>query len=152
MVEMSEITRGVPMMDATITSLETLDTQATVQKAVRALLATSQTEFPVVDGAGRLRGILTRDGIIRALADTGPDTPVVDVMERDTPVVNRRAQLSEAIERLQTGTVKVLGVADDSGRIVGILTMENLAEFMLVQRASEAHAREKGTGAAPTQW
>ncbi|MGH6873598.1 MAG: CBS domain-containing protein, partial [Aestuariivirgaceae bacterium] len=140
---MGEATRNVPMLDATITKFQTLDTRATVQEAVRALLATSQTEFPVVDGAEHLRGVLTRDGIIRALAERGPDTPVIDVMERDVPVVNRRAPLSRAIETLQSGNVKLVGVVDDDGRIVGILTMENLAEFMLVRQATESHMREK---------
>jgi stage IV sporulation protein FB len=140
MVEMGEVSRGVPMMDATITSLVTLDTQATVAEAVRALLSTTQTEFPIVDGATRLRGVLTRDGIIRALSERGPETPVIDVMERDIPVVSNRAPLSKAIEKIQTGATKVVGVVDDNQRIVGILTVENLAEFMLVRRASEAHA------------
>lgn len=143
LVEMGEVTRGVPMMDATITSLETLDTQATVSQAVRALLTTTQTEFPVIDGSGRLRGVLTRDGIIRALSATGPETPVIDVMDRDIPVVSKRAPLSQAIEKLQAGNIKVVGVIDDADRIVGILTMENLAEFMLVRQASEAHAASK---------
>jgi Zn-dependent protease/CBS domain-containing protein len=148
MVEMGEVSRGVPMMDATITSLKTLNPDATVAQAVRALLTTTQTEFPVVDGAKRLRGVLTRDGIIRALSETGPDTPVVDVMERDIPVVSKRAPLSQAIEKLQSGSIKVVGVVDDDQRIVGILTMENLAEFMLVRQASEAHAaRERAAPA-----
>jgi Zn-dependent protease/CBS domain-containing protein len=142
-VEMGEATRNVPMLDATITAFETLDTRATVAEAVRALLATTQTEFPVVDGPGHLRGVLTRDGIIRALSATGPETPVIDVMERDVPVVSRRAPLAEAIEKLQHGNIKLLGVVDDHGRIAGILTMENLAEFMLVRRATESHARDK---------
>ena len=142
-VEMGEATRNVPMLDATITTFETLDTHATVAQAVRALLSTPQTEFPVVDGAGHLRGVLTRDGIIRALSATGPETPVIDVMERDVPVVNRRAPLSQAIEKLQSGNIKLVGVVDDNGRVVGILTMENLAEFMLVRRATESHARDK---------
>lgn len=140
LVEIGEATRNVSMLDATITSLETLDTQATVEKAVRALLATTQTEFPVVDGAGRLRGVLTRDGIIRALSETGPNTPVIDVMEKNIPVVSQRAPLSQAIEKLQAGNSKVIGVINDAERIVGILTMENLAEFMLVRQASETHA------------
>jgi stage IV sporulation protein FB len=141
LVEIGEATRNVPMRDATITAFETLSTQATVAEAVRALLATSQSEFPVVDGGMHLRGVLTRDGMIRALSATGPDTPVIDVMERNVPVISRRAPLSKAIEKLQTGNIKLVGVVDDDGRISGILTMENLAEFMLVQQATEEHAR-----------
>jgi stage IV sporulation protein FB len=144
MVEIGEAARNVSMLDATITSLHKLDTQATVAQAVRALLDTTQADFPVTDGAGRLRGVLTRDGIIRALSATGPDTPVVEVMERDVPIVNQRAPLSQAIEKLQGSSGKIVGVIDDSDRVVGILTMENLTELMLVRRASEAHAVAKG--------
>jgi stage IV sporulation protein FB len=148
LVEMNEATRDVPMLDATITTLQKLDTQATVAEAVRLLLATTQTEFPVVDGAGRLRGVLTRDGIIRALSATGPQTPVMDVMERDVPTVTQRSPLSDAVGKLQSGKLRVVGVTDDAGRIVGILTMENLAEYMLVQRATQVHARDQASRAA----
>jgi stage IV sporulation protein FB len=78
--------------------------------------------------------------MIRALSESGPDAPVIDVMERDIPIVGSRAPLAKAIEKLQTGATKVVGVVDDDQRIVGILTVENLAEFMLVRRATEAHA------------
>lgn len=42
-------------------------------------------------GSGRMRGVLTRDGIIKALAATGPVTPVSEAMDRDVPTVNHRA-------------------------------------------------------------
>ena len=135
-VEIEEATKGVSMSDATITSFATLDTQSSVGQAVRALLATSQREFPVIDGAGQLRGVLTRDGIIRALAEKGPDTPVLDVMERDIAVLNRRAPLAEAVSLLQTRGQSLVGVVDDDLRVTGIITLENLAEFMLVRNAA----------------
>jgi CBS domain-containing protein len=40
--------------------------------AVQALIHTTQHEFPVVDGAGRLRGVLTHDAMIRSLMEHGP--------------------------------------------------------------------------------
>jgi len=134
-VALDEATQGVPMRKATITRFEHLGTQSTVGQAVEMLLSTSQTEFPVTDGAGRLRGVLTRDGMIRAQAATGPDTPVLDVMEREVPTINQRAPLSSAVELLHANQHPLVGVVDDEERIVGIITVENIAEYMMVSQA-----------------
>lgn len=135
-VELGEATRGVAMRQATITSFATLGTAATVGQAVEALLATTQREFPVTDGAGSLRGVLTRDGMIRALGQSGPDTPVLDVMERDVATINARAPLADAVKALQASGQPLIGVVDDAGRVTGIVTLENLAEYMMVNEAS----------------
>lgn len=137
-VELEEATKGVSMSKATITAFAQLDAQATVGTAVRTLLETTQREFPVVDGGGRLRGVLTRDGMIKALSESGPDTPVIDVMQREIAVVNRRAPLSEAVAKLQESGQPLVGVVDDEARVVGIITLENIAEFMMVSQASRA--------------
>ncbi len=137
-VELSDATKGVALQQATITSFAVLDTQSTVGNAVTTLLATTQREFPVIDGSGMLRGVLTRDGIIKALAATGPETSVLDVMERDIVTINRRAPLSEAVTALQTSAKPLIGVVDDDSRVVGIITLENLAEFMMVNEAGRS--------------
>lgn len=142
-VEISEATKGVTARKATITSFDKLDTQATVGQAVQALLATSQREFPVTDGAGRLRGVLTRDGMIQALAATGPDTSVLDVMERDVATINRYAPLSDAVTALQTSGRPLVGIVDDEARVVGIITLENLAEYMMIAAASRGWPRKE---------
>jgi CBS domain-containing protein len=127
-----------------------LETNSSVGNAVSQLLGTSQREFPVTDGGGRLRGVLTRDGIIKALASTGPDTPVLDVMEREIPVIGHRAPLSEAATLLHSSGKPLVGVVDENERIVGFITLENLAEFMLVDQANQGwrrSARAMRTGA-----
>jgi Zn-dependent protease len=140
-VELGEATKGAAMTEATITVFDTLDTRATVGRAVTMLLTSSQRAFPVEDAAGQLRGVLTQDGIIRALAERGPDTPVVDVMERDVATVNRRAPLSEAVARLQAGGLPLVGVVDDTGKVVGMVTRENIAEYLMVNHASRGWRR-----------
>ncbi len=96
-----DLSEDVLVLDAMITEYSALSDDATVREAVEALLRTSQHEFPVVDDAGRVRGILTRDEMIRALRENGPDTPVKDVMSRDVPVVKRSASLGEAFRLMQ---------------------------------------------------
>lgn len=134
-VEIGEATKNVSTRQATITAFATLGTQASVGEAVETLLSTTQREFPVTDGGGRLRGVLTRDGMIRALAATGPETPVLEAMERDVLTINQRAPLSEAVTALQTSGQPLVGITDDDGRVVGIITLENLAEYMMVHAA-----------------
>jgi stage IV sporulation protein FB len=140
-VELGDATGHATMKDATITSFAHLETNSSVGNAVTQLLGTSQREFPVTDGGGHLRGVLTRDGMIRALASTGPDTPVLDVMERDVPVIGHRAPLSEAAELLHGSGKPLVGVVDENERIVGFITLENLAEFMLVDQANKGWRR-----------
>jgi Zn-dependent protease len=52
--QLREVSRGALVADAMITKFESLGPQATVGDAVEALLRTTQKEFPIVDGAGRL--------------------------------------------------------------------------------------------------
>lgn len=141
--ELGEAAREAGVSAATITAFSTLDVQSTVSQGVDQLLSSSQRDFPVTDGAGRLRGVLTREGIIRALTDRGPDTPVVDAMERSVATVHRHAPLSEAVAKLQGGQ-PLVGVVDDDRRLVGLVTLENLAEYMMVVQASGRYHRHEG--------
>lgn len=147
-VELEEATKGAQMRDATITTFSKLDVGASVGKAVEVLLSTEQREFPVVDGMDRLRGVLMRDGIIRALASSGPETPVLDVMERDVATLNARAPLADAATALQTSGKSVVGIIDDDERIIGIVTLENLAEYMMVTQAQEGWGLKSGQSPA----
>jgi Zn-dependent protease len=134
--QLRAVTRGNLVADAMITKFETLATQATLNDAVEALIRTTQREFPVVDGAGRLRGILTRDAMIKGLKELGPDAPVLDMMETDIPTVSARARLETAVKALTELGKPVVGVVDGSGRLIGMLTAENLGEMLLVQSAT----------------
>jgi CBS domain-containing protein len=99
--------------------------------AVQALIHTTQHEFPVVDGAGRLRGVLTHDAMIRSLMEHGPDVAVTEVMTRDIPIMQPR--LDEALRLLQETGSPVVDVVDAPGRLVGLITPEKIAEVIMVQ-------------------
>ncbi len=148
--ELGEAAKGAAVLDATITAFSALDVQATVSQGVEKLLSSSQREFPVTDGFGRLRGVLTREDMIRALTQRGADTPVIDVMQRDVATVNRRAPLSEALTKLQGSGQPLIGVVDDDDRVVGIITLENLAEYLMVIQAGGR--RRHPARAIPERW
>ncbi len=146
--ELVEAAKSAAVQDATITAFVALGMQSTVSQGVERLLSSTQREFPVMDGLGRLKGILTREGMIRALSERGADTPVVDVMERDVATVNSRAPLSEAVSKLQGRGQPLIGVVDNDDRVVGIVTLENLAEYLMVTQARSERSRQSGVNAS----
>jgi Zn-dependent protease/CBS domain-containing protein len=143
--QLRAVAQGALVSDAMITKFQSLGTNASVNDAADALIRTTQTDFPVVDGAGRLRGVLTRDAMIKALKERGPDTPVLEVMQSDVPTVSARAKLDTALRSLMQRKRPVVGVTDAQDRLIGLLTVENLGEMMMVHSARpEAPVRPWG--------
>jgi Zn-dependent protease/CBS domain-containing protein len=138
-----DVSEWLSVSDAMVTEFSVLSSDSTVADAVEALLRTSQHEFPVVDGAGRVLGMLTRDDMIRALQTGGPDTPVQDVMRRDVPQLAQNASLEDAFETMQESDSPALPVVDSRRRLAGILTVENVGELMMIRSVSHA-ARNLG--------
>jgi len=75
LVAIRAMSRGVPTSAAMMTQFATLTPEAHVEDAVQTLLRTSQSEFPVVDAAGKPVGLLGRGDLIRALKQLGPNAP-----------------------------------------------------------------------------
>jgi len=149
--QLRQVARGAIVADAMITKFETLPPQASVADAMETLIRTTQTEFPIVDGGGKLRGVLTRDAMIRALRERGPDAPVLEVMDTEVPTVPARASLEVAVKALTEQGKSVLGVADTAGRLIGLLTVENLGEMMMLRaaRPRPGTSGTKSSGSGP---
>ena len=79
--------------------------------------------------------MLTRDAMVKALKERGPETPVLEVMQADVPTVSVRAKLDTALRSLMQKGRPVVGVTDPQHRLIGLLTVENLGEMMMVQSA-----------------
>jgi Zn-dependent protease/CBS domain-containing protein len=133
--QLGAVAQEMLVSDAMITEFQSLRSNATISDAAEALIRTTQTEFPVVDESGSLRGVLTRNAMIKALKERGPDTPVLDVMQVDVPIVAARAKLDTALRSLMQKGRPVVGVTDAQGRLIGLLTVENLGEMMMIHSA-----------------
>lgn len=144
--QLRAVAQGTLVADAMITAFESLGTQATVSDAADALIRTTQTEFPVVDAGGRLRGVLTRDAMVKALKQTGPNTPVLEAMQSDIPTVLARASLDSALRLLTEKRKPAVGVVDPDGKLVGLLTLENLGELMML---NGTRPKDRGGYAGP---
>lgn len=134
MVALRSVSRGVPVLTATMTRIATLTPDAHIDEAVQVLLQTSQSEFPVVDEANKPVGLLGRTNIIKALKEVGPDARVSQAMSADVPLVDRRRPLDEAVRILQERSAPAIAVVEPDGRLVGLITTETLGELMMVSQ------------------
>src|SRR5438067_10423355 len=135
LVAMRAMSRDVPVSAAMMTQIARLAPDAHIDEAVDTLLRTSQSEFPVVDAAGRLAGVLSRADLIRALKTLGPDARIAAAMTKDIPTISHRACLEEAIRLLQEKQAPAVGVLDAGGKLVGLITSETIGEMLMVREA-----------------
>jgi CBS domain-containing protein len=137
-VQLKEAFSGIPIRAAMQTAFTTLTTEQTLGDAAKVILAGSQHDFPVMWG-DRVMGILTKSNLISGLAEHGPDQPVTKVIEREFQTAEPNEMLEGVLIRLATSPARVLPVIED-GRLVGLVTAENLGEYLMIQKA--LHRRE----------
>ena len=126
---------GLQVRQMMVTDFRTVPVHATLNQAVDLLLSGEQREFPVVDNLGRTEGILTRDNLIRGLSQRGADSTVAEAMTSGVPSVLPTLSFHEALERLRSSRLPALPVIDSGGSLVGLLTLDNITDLLLVRRA-----------------
>ncbi len=143
MVQMKTALSGIPVGRAMVTEFEVLAPDSPLAAAVELTLRTAQKDYPVIED-GRLVGILTQSRLLAALSDPGPAARVADVMEREFQEVDAHEMLETALARLQECACRTLPVFHH-GRLVGLVTTDNVGEFISIQSAIG------GRGATPGQ-
>src|SRR3954447_11389995 len=126
--------QGLQVRQMMVTDFRTIPVHATLNDAVSLLLSGEQREFPVLDNLGRTEGLLTRDNLIRGLSQRGPQSTVAEAMSAGVPSVSPTLGFQEALERLRSSRLPALPVID-GGALVGLLTMDNITDLLLVRRA-----------------
>ncbi len=136
MVTQQEATRNLRVRDAMLTDFHRLPPHAKLRDGVELLLAGVQQDFPVLDLHGGMQGMLTRHDLISALAEKGPDHPVIDVMRPSPAATQPAIDLTEALDALSASDCPALPVIDPlTAELVGLLTAENIGETLMVRAA-----------------
>ena len=134
-VETKAAGAGIRVREMMVTDFRALPVHATLADAAALLLAGEQREFPVVDNVGALEGLLTRDNLIQGLSARGPGAIVDQAMTRGVAAIPPDLDFASALERLRESRLPALPVVD-GGRLVGLLTTENINDLLLVRRAT----------------
>lgn len=141
MVQMKNALGGIPIRQVMITNYQTLAPNDSLERAVQHILAGFQQDFPVVEN-DRLVGILTRADLLTALAQRGSSALVGEVMQRQFMTADP-AEMAEAVfSRLQECNCHSLPVVQN-GHLIGILTADNVGEFLMIQAALKKVAPPK---------
>ncbi len=142
MTQMKSALSGIPLERAMITDFRTLSPEDPLSQAVELLIAGSQQDFPVIRD-GRVEGVLCRADLIAALARQGTGGTVAEAMRREVPTADASEMIEVAFQRLQGKSCPTIPVLR-RGKLVGILTMENVGEFVSVQAALAGGVPAKG--------
>jgi Zn-dependent protease/predicted transcriptional regulator len=132
-VQTSAMLDGVPLSQVMITDVRTLEPGDPLRRAMELTLTGFQQDFPVLEH-GAVVGLLTRQQLVRGLAERGPDAPVGSVMGREFQSVTPDEPVEEALTRLKACACHAMPVV--RGReLIGVLTTENVGEFIMLRAA-----------------
>jgi len=140
MVGMQQTLRGQLARDAMVTRFRPLDAEATLDAAARELLAGSQQDFPVISG-DRMVGVLMRNDLVKAIAEGGLQSRVQDAMRRKCAVVEASEPLRVAFDKMREAGSSTVPVMHE-GRLVGLLTLENVGELVMLNEAASRFERK----------
>lgn len=151
MVETSAALSEVPLASLLITDVHTLAPSDALSVAVDLTVHGFQQDFPVVEN-GQLIGMLSRTDLVRGLSQDGGGGSVLSAMRKTFPSARPDVKPEDAFKVLTTAGTGAVPVVRD-GKLLGLLTMENVMEFLLLQKAVQQKSEgesKKGTRPIPT--
>lgn len=137
---------GSRVRDAMLTQFSQLSPEDPLSRAVELTMAGSQQDFPVVAGRSMV-GVLTRQRLLASLAEHGRSMPVGMAMEREFSVADPWQSL-EALLASTSGRAMPLVAVLDRGDLVGLVTWENVSDFVMIQTALQK-PRKPTSGVPP---
>lgn len=138
---------GATVRDAMLTNFLSLAPHEPLGRAVELVMAGSQQDFPVVNGR-QVVGILTRKRLLSALAEGGKGIPIGSIMDSNVGSVTAQESLEATLAAYQGKPFALLPVLD-RGELVGLLTWENVSEYVWIRSALGVHRGRPGLVAQP---
>jgi Zn-dependent protease/CBS domain-containing protein len=138
---------GIPVGQVMIREFQTLAPEDSLATAAGHVLAGFQQDFPVVHD-GKLVGLLTRSDLLGALMQAGESGQVGQVMKTTFEVAHPTEMLDRVLVRLQSTESHAMPVVRGEA-VVGIVTMESLAEYLMFQSALRRQPRGQRVATAP---
>ncbi|HEX4007487.1 MAG TPA: CBS domain-containing protein [Acidobacteriaceae bacterium] len=126
-VMFQSVVETVRMRDVMLTDFDTLSPSDTLSDALYKAIHSLQDDFPVVRGPN-LVGVVSRQGIVQAMRHEG-NGYVQGIMSRAFQVAQPDDSLGALIRRIGSGRLSLIPVAEN-GRVVGIVTWQNLSSSM----------------------
>jgi CBS domain containing-hemolysin-like protein len=121
-----------------IPAVVTVDLAEDVQTALRRCIESGHTRLPVTEDENqdRIRGVVHATGLARRLLEVGPAASIRPLV-RDAPIVPESKPLDDLLAELQRQRTALAVVADEYGRVMGIVTIEDIVEEVVGEIVDE---------------
>ena len=112
-----------------IPAVVTIDSSQDVESALRLCVSSGHTRLVVTEeeDRDRVRGVVHVSSLVRQLMQDGPNSPV-EPLVHDALIVPETKPLDDLLADLQRGRTSMAIVVDEYGRVVGVVTVEDIIE------------------------
>ena len=121
-----------------IPAVVTIDISQDVEAALQLCVSSGHTRLVVTEeeDRDRVRGIVHASTLVAQLMREGPHAPV-EPLVHDAPIVPETKPLDDLLAELQRQRTSMAVVVDEYGRVVGIVTVEDIIEEVVGEIADE---------------
>ena len=134
LTRMKSAVGGIPVHQVMLSEFKTLATDDSLQRAEKFTLAGTQKDFPVVSD-GILEGVLRQTDLLSALSRMDAHATVASIIRKDASTVESTDMVDTVITKLSECRCNLLPVTRE-GKLVGVVTTDNLGAFMRLREAS----------------
>ena len=126
-VMFQSVLESLRLEEVMLTDFSTLSPADTLEDALSKAVHTLQEDFPVIRGSDMV-GVISRQNIVEALRAEG-NGYVQMAMERVFQVAQKGESLASGLQKLAAYKLSIIPVVDE-GRLIGIVTFQNLMNSM----------------------
>ena len=121
-----------------IPAVVTVDASQDVEAALQLCVSSGHTRLVVTeaDDRDRVRGIVHANTLVQALIEDGPHSPI-EPLVHDAPIVPETKPLDDLLADLQRERTSMAVIVDEYGRVVGIVTVEDIIEEVVGEISDE---------------
>src|SRR3984885_8141681 len=121
-----------------IPAVVTVDAAQDVEAALQLCVSSGHTRLVVTeaDDRDRVRGIVHANTLVQQLMEEGQHGPI-EPLVHDAPIVPETKPLDDLLAELQRERTSMAVVVDEYGRVVGIVTVEDIIEEVVGEISDE---------------
>jgi CBS domain containing-hemolysin-like protein len=121
-----------------IPAVVTVDASQDVETALQLCVSSGHTRLVVTeaDDRDRVRGIVHANTLVQQLMEEGPHAPI-EPLVHDAPIVPETKPLDDLLADLQRQRTSMAVIVDEYGRVVGIVTVEDIIEEVVGEITDE---------------
>ncbi len=116
--------------DIMVRDLVTAGKEATIQEVARLMFDKGVGSVIVIDGEGRVAGIVTERDIVYAVASDKAckGLPIWTIMTENPVTISPNALIVEAIDKMRNLNVRHMPVVDEEGKPLGMVSFRDIAD------------------------